>query len=98
MTLRSLARYSLRAGGLLMIVAGAYAAWYGRWELGVYAGDLSSDPLVRQGEAVRSAIVRWVRAAGPTSVLVVAVTLVAAAAIQRALHVRTAQSETAPDK
>lgn len=98
MTLRSLARYSLRAGGLLMIVAGAYAAWYGRWELGVYAGDLSSDPLVRQGEAVRSAIVSWVRAAGPTSVLVVAVTLVAAAAIQRALHVRTAQSETAPDK
>ncbi len=95
--LRSFARYSSRVGGLLMIVAGAYAVWYGRWELRVYAGDFSSDPLVQQGEEIRSTVVDWVRAVGPTSVLVLAVTLVAVAAVQRALHLRTSQSDSAPD-
>ena len=38
---------------MLMLVAGAYAIWYGRWELAVYRGDLETDPIVEGGEELR---------------------------------------------
>ncbi|MFP5579131.1 MAG: cytochrome c biogenesis CcdA family protein [Acidimicrobiia bacterium] len=47
--MRSLVRVGPRLGGALMIAAGGYAIWYGRWELRVYAGNLEgvSGPEVR---------------------------------------------------
>lgn len=43
--MRNLTRIASRVGGALMIADGGYATWYGRWELGVYAGDLDDDPI-----------------------------------------------------
>ncbi len=51
--LRRLSRFTPRAGGVLMIVAGSYAIWYGRWELAVYGGDLDTDPFIDAGEQLR---------------------------------------------
>ena len=51
--LRRLSIIAPRIGGAMMILAGLYAIWYGRWELAVYSGDLSSDPLVDLGEDLR---------------------------------------------
>jgi len=59
-----LTRIMPRVGGALMIAAGAYAAWYGRWELDVYAGDLRSDPVVDAIEDVRLGIVDTVQGVG----------------------------------
>ncbi len=50
---RLVSRYANRVGGILMVVAGGYAVWYGRWELAVYNGNLNDDPIVRRGEDVR---------------------------------------------
>ena len=59
-----LSRIMPRIGGALMIAAGSYAAWYGRWELGVYGGDLRGDPVVDAIEDVRLRIVDGVQAVG----------------------------------
>ena len=36
-----------------MVAAGAYAIWYGRWELAVYDGDLGTDPVIDAAEDIR---------------------------------------------
>lgn len=55
--LRSIARPS---GGLLLVAGGLYAIWYGRWELAVFRGNLSTDPLVRAIEQARTSAVQFV--------------------------------------
>lgn len=59
-----LTRVVPRVGGILMIAAGGYAAWYGRWELDVYAGDLSGDPVIDTIEDFRLRVVEIVQAVG----------------------------------
>ncbi|WP_306371671.1 cytochrome c biogenesis CcdA family protein, partial [Nocardiopsis sp. CC223A] len=49
--LRSALPYVTRAGGALLVLAGAYVAYYGWFELRVLAGAADSDPVV--GTAVR---------------------------------------------
>ncbi len=51
--MRRLSRIAPRIGGALMVLAGGYAVWYGRWELAVYDGDLGSDPVIDLMESVR---------------------------------------------
>jgi cytochrome c-type biogenesis protein len=58
--LRRLSRHASRAGGLLMMLSGAYAIWYARWELAVYSGDLRTNRVVEFGERWRQAAVDWV--------------------------------------
>ena len=51
--MRRLSRIAPRIGGVLMVAAGAYAIWYGRWELAVYDGDLGTDPVIDTAEDIR---------------------------------------------
>lgn len=51
--MRRLSRIAPRIGGVLMVAAGAYAIWYGRWELAVYDGDLGTDPVIDAAEDIR---------------------------------------------
>jgi cytochrome c biogenesis protein CcdA len=44
--LRATAPLISRLGGLLLLVAGAYVAYYGWWENRVLAGDASHDPVI----------------------------------------------------
>lgn len=44
--LRSTGRWLPRATGALLVVVGAYVAWYGGWEIRVLAGDDPADPVV----------------------------------------------------
>lgn len=62
--LRHLARHAGRVGGLLMILSGGYAIWYARWELAVYRGDFSNDPIVDAGERIRRAVIQTIEAVG----------------------------------
>lgn len=62
--MRGFTRVVSRVGGLLMIAAGGYAIWYGRWELRVYSGDLSGDPVVDAMEDLRLRIVEVIESIG----------------------------------
>ena len=62
--MRSLVRVGPRLGGALMIAAGGYAIWYGRWELRVYAGNLDGDSVIDGVEELRLSIVAVVEAIG----------------------------------
>jgi len=79
-----LTRIVPRVGGALMIVAGAYAAWYGRWELTVYGGDLRGDPIIDTVEDLRLRIVENVQGlgAGRIALAVLTVTGVALVAVR----------------
>jgi len=66
------ARWAPRVGGALMVVAGSYAIWYGRWELAVYDGQLGDDPIVDRVENVRLLFVAEVQRIGATPLLVLA--------------------------
>ena len=84
--LRQLSRVATRLGGLLMVVAGAYAVWYGRWELAVYSGDLSSDPIVDAGESLRGATVDLVRSIGALRLAAGTAAIFAVALLVSLLH------------
>ncbi len=75
--LRRLSRYASRIGGVLMIASGSYAVWYARWELAVYRGDLSHDPVVDAGERWRLAVIGWVERIGPIELALIIVGAVA---------------------
>jgi cytochrome c-type biogenesis protein len=57
--------YVSRAAGALLVVAGAYFAYYGWYELRVQGGDLSGSPLVRRVTGWSDSISNWVYDIGP---------------------------------
>ncbi len=76
--LRRVSRYAPRLAGALMVVAGGYAIWYGRWELAVYNGNLDTDPIVQFGEDIRLTAVVFIDRVGSVRLgllVVVAVSL-----------------------
>ncbi len=77
--LRSASRWAPRVGGALMVVAGSYSIWYGRWELNVYGGDLSTDPVINAGEDLRTSIVNTLESIGAVRVTMIVLLLSAAA-------------------
>jgi cytochrome c biogenesis protein CcdA len=76
--MRRLSRIAPRVGGVLMILAGVYAIWYGRWELSVYDGDLDTDPLIDTMEDIRLSIVDFVESIGSARLATIVVIAVIA--------------------
>jgi len=74
-SLRRLSRFAGPIGGWMMIIAGGYAIWYGRWELAVNGGDFRRDPVVDVMENVRLWVVDWIERIGGRGLIVVAVVL-----------------------
>lgn len=74
--LRKFARWAPRAGGALMIAAGSYAIWYGRWELAVYNGKQGADPVVDRIENVRLRFVVEIQRIGATQLILVAASII----------------------
>ena len=56
--------YLTRIGGGLLAVAGAYVAWYGLYELRVYAGADTDDPVVEAAAEVQATLARWAEQIG----------------------------------
>ncbi len=54
-----------RVSGVLLVLAGAYIAWYGGYELRVLAGGAGDDPVVDAALAVQGALVRLLAGLGP---------------------------------
>ena len=53
-----------RVSGMLLVVAGLYVAWYGWYELRVYAGGSTRDPIIEAASAFQTQAASWVEAAG----------------------------------
>lgn len=70
--LREFSRVIPRIGGALMVLAGSYAIWYGRWELAVYDGQLEGDPIVDRIEVIRLQLVSEIERVGPLRLVVLA--------------------------
>lgn len=66
-----------RGSGALLVVAGAYVAWYGWFEIRVLAGNAGADPVISAATSVQAAIVRWVIGIGAGGLLAVIAGLVA---------------------
>lgn len=66
-----------RGSGALLVVAGAYVAWYGWFEIRVLAGAATSDPVISAAVSVQSAVARWVSGLGPAGLLGVAAVVAA---------------------
>jgi cytochrome c-type biogenesis protein len=60
-----------RVSGALLVLAGAYVAWYGWYEIRALRGDVTSDPVVSAAVSVQAAIVRWVAGLGAVGLLAV---------------------------
>lgn len=43
-----------------------YVAWYGWYELRVYAGDTADDPVITAASEIQNRLARWVDQMGPT--------------------------------
>jgi cytochrome c biogenesis protein CcdA len=57
-----------RAGGGVLVLSGAYVAWYGWYGLRVFADSSAADPVVSAAGRVQSAIGSWLSARGPATV------------------------------
>ncbi|GAB7191179.1 hypothetical protein NUM3379_18860 [Kineococcus sp. NUM-3379] len=77
--LRRTQRHLTRAGGVLLVLVGAYVAWYGAYEIRLARGGGVADPVVGAAASVQSALVGWVGGAGPAVVGVLAVVVLGAA-------------------
>ncbi|MCZ7537078.1 MAG: hypothetical protein M5T61_15035 [Acidimicrobiia bacterium] len=64
-----------RASGALLVLAGAYVAWYGWWEL---RGDFGADPVVDRAQSVREWLVARVESLprGMTAAVLLALVVV----------------------
>ena len=64
-SLRRTGRWVPRVSGLLLVLVGAYVAWYGVWELRVLNGGDASDPVIETAARIQREIASWVRALTP---------------------------------
>ena len=63
--LRRTGRWVPRLAGVLLLVVGAYVAWYGVWELRVLGGDNPADPIIEGAARIQRTLAEWVRALAP---------------------------------
>ena len=71
-----------------MVLSGAYTMWYARWQLGVYAGNLSSDPIVERGEELRLRLVETIEGIGPGRIALAVAACLAVAIVAARITVR----------
>lgn len=92
--LRRTGRVLPRLGGAVLLVAGAYVAWYGAWELRVLHGGAGADPVVTAAAEVQQWLAGHAQALGALGFLIVAAALLLVAALPR-LRSRTTSAGSA---
>jgi len=69
--------YISRFSGLLLVLAGAYVAYYGYFEIQVFNGGDADDPIVNAFTSVQSTVANWVSGISPAVVAALLGALVA---------------------
>ncbi|MCZ7417759.1 MULTISPECIES: cytochrome c biogenesis CcdA family protein [unclassified Streptomyces] len=88
--------YVTRASGILLILAGAYVAYYGWYELRVLSGEGADDPVVTTATEWQGEITRWLNDLGFWPVAGAAAVLLAVLAAVGSLRRRRTDRPTAP--
>ena len=86
-----------RLGGGLLVVAGAYVAWYGWYEIRVLRGAAISDPVVDAAAAAQRGLSDLLDRAGAGWLTAVLAVLLAAAAVRRLTRRRPPDLDGAAD-
>lgn len=84
--LRRILPYANRIGGALLVAVGLYVTYYGIYEVRLFAGGATSDPVIAVAGRVQGTLAGWVHQHGAWPwllVLVAVVVLVSAAEIMR---------------
>lgn len=82
--LRRILPYVSRIGGGMLLLAGLYVAYYGWYELRVFAGASTGDPIVGAARAVQRTVAGWVAVMGAGWIAVaLAVAVLAAFGLRR---------------
>ena len=97
-TLRRLTPHLNRAGGALLVIAGAYVAWYGVYELRVYAGGTVEDPVVDAATMIQDRLADWVDDLGPVAFAIAFVMLALTAIGVRAFGTRKSRNSHQEDE
>ncbi|MCU1701878.1 MAG: cytochrome c biosis protein [Mycobacterium sp.] len=79
--LRRIVPYVNRISGALLVVVGAYVAYYGWFELRLFAGADPRDPVIAAAGRLQGALAGWVHRAGAWPWLVVLAVLLLGAAV-----------------
>lgn len=81
--LRSASEYAPRLAGVLLMLSGGYAVWYGRYELSVYGGNRDGDSIVQMGTTLQTRFVQFTQSVGSMRIAlaIVAVTAIAFVAL-----------------
>ena len=79
--LRRAGGWAPRAAGLVLVLAGAYVAWYAAWELRVLSGGATEDPVVDAAAALQRTLVEAATAVGPGGFALLLSVLVALAVL-----------------
>jgi len=77
--MRKLSRVAPRIGGVLMVLAGGYTIWYGRWQLAVYDGNFATGPVIDTMEDVRLWFVVAIERVGSQQLALLVIVLAAGA-------------------
>ncbi|PZF83676.1 cytochrome c biogenesis CcdA family protein [Micromonospora deserti] len=85
-----------RVAGALLVLTGGYVAWYGWYEIRLFGGGATGDPVITAAGRVQAALSRWLDGLGPWVVAAVAVALLAVAAGLTAVRRRRAAARPAP--
>jgi len=88
--------YISRFSGVLLLVAGAYVAYYGAYEIQVFSGADASDPVVGAFTSVQSSVANWVAAINPW-VLAGMLGLLVAVAVGSTVRARRRRRSPGPD-
>ena len=81
----------IRVAGILMVVVGAYVAYYGWWEIRVLDGAAADDPVVGAAAQVQGWLAGAVTALGPVGLLLVLGVLVGLGLLVRRRQVSNAR-------
>ncbi|MER7456976.1 cytochrome c biogenesis protein CcdA [Micromonospora sp. NPDC126480] len=85
-----------RVAGLLLMLTGGYVAWYGWYEIRLFAGGDAGDPVIDAAGRAQSALSGWVDGLGPWSVAAVAGALLVMAAGVTVVRRRRAADRPVP--
>ncbi|MFU8871408.1 cytochrome c biogenesis CcdA family protein [Micromonospora sp. SL4-19] len=69
-----------RLAGLLLVLTGGYVAWYGWYEVRLFAGGDADDPVIAAAGRVQATASGWLAGLGPWAVAAIAAALVGVAA------------------
>ncbi|MFE0138696.1 hypothetical protein ACFWY6_45260 [Streptomyces sp. NPDC059037] len=86
--IRAVLPYVSRASGVLILLAGAYVAYYGWYEIRLLRGDADHDPVVSTATRWQGAVTQWLNDLGPWPIVAAVLVLLTLRWTARVLHRR----------